>query len=84
VWHQGEENSGQPVDYECFQPAMIRDWQQTFAAYGGAVHIPFIFVQVSHNIIGFLPVRHTVCNITMWCILQGGLRSSSLVAFHLQ
>jgi sialate O-acetylesterase len=23
VWHQGEENSGQPNDYECFQRAMI-------------------------------------------------------------
>ena len=46
VWHQGEENAGQPVDYTCFQPAMISDWQQTFAAHGGAPHIPFIFVQL--------------------------------------
>ena len=44
--HQGEENSGLPVDYACFQPAMISDWQQTFAAHGGAPHIPFVFVQL--------------------------------------
>ena len=31
---EGEENSGQPEDYECFQNSMIADWRRTFAAYG--------------------------------------------------
>lgn len=44
--HGREENSGQPDDYVCFQRAMIATWQQLFAAYGGAAHTPFVFVQL--------------------------------------
>ena len=44
--HQGEENSGQPNDYECFQSAMIADWRQTFAAHGSPPDVPFVFVQL--------------------------------------
>ena len=44
--HQGEENSGQPNDYECFQKAMIADWRQTFAAHGSPPDVPFVFVQL--------------------------------------
>ena len=29
IWHQGEENSGDSIDYVCYQPQMIQLWRQT-------------------------------------------------------
>ena len=30
LWHQGEENAGNPVEYRCFFSAMIKDWRAQF------------------------------------------------------
>lgn len=30
LWHQGEENAGNPVEYRCFFSAMIKDWRSQF------------------------------------------------------
>lgn len=47
LWHQGEENAQNPVEYNCFFRAMINDWRQKFAATGGgSPHLPFSFVQL--------------------------------------
>eukprot|EP01043_Picozoa_sp_COSAG02_P057434 COSAG02_NODE_6972_length_3256_cov_1.597403_4_plen_410_part_00 len=42
LWHQGEENAGNPVEYKCFFKSMIRDWRSTF----GQPELPFSFVQL--------------------------------------
>ena len=42
VWHQGEENSDDAIDYICFQKAMIADWRAKFSA----PLLPFVFVQL--------------------------------------
>ena len=42
LWHQGEENSGNPVEYRCFFTAMITDWRAKF----GLPALPFVFVQL--------------------------------------
>lgn len=42
LWHQGEENSGNPVEYSCFFKSMISDWRATF----GLPELPFSFVQL--------------------------------------
>lgn len=43
VWHQGEENSDDAIDYTCFQKAMIADWRAKFVA---SPLLPFVFVQL--------------------------------------
>lgn len=42
LWHQGEENSGNPVEYRCFFTSLIEDWRMQFQL----VSLPFIFVQL--------------------------------------
>ena len=42
LWHQGEENSGNPVEYNCFFKSMISDWRATFKQ----PLLPFSFVQL--------------------------------------
>eukprot|EP00037_Helgoeca_nana_P004339 m.44880 g.44880 ORF g.44880 m.44880 type:complete len:549 (+) comp15079_c0_seq2:30-1676(+) len=42
LWHQGEENSGNPVEYHCFFTAMINDWRAQFKM----PTLPFVFVQL--------------------------------------
>jgi hypothetical protein len=42
LFHQGEENSGNPVEYKCFFRSMIKQWRDTFAMPA----LPFSFVQL--------------------------------------
>lgn len=42
VWHQGEENADDAVDYKCFFQAMIKDWREA----AQAPQMPFVFVQL--------------------------------------
>jgi len=42
VWHQGEENADDGLDYTCLQDSMISDWRNHF----GIPHLPFVFVQL--------------------------------------
>ena len=43
IWHQGEENSGDPIHYRCLFPAMITAWRRNFAY----AAMPFVFVQLA-------------------------------------
>lgn len=42
VWHQGEENADDAVDYRCMFQSMITEWRRRFAA----PELPFVFVQL--------------------------------------
>ena len=42
VWHQGEENADDAVDYKCWQRAMVQDWRRLF----GLPRLPYVFVQL--------------------------------------
>eukprot|EP00035_Acanthoeca_spectabilis_P015490 m.309843 g.309843 ORF g.309843 m.309843 type:complete len:361 (+) comp16371_c1_seq22:6089-7171(+) len=42
LWHQGEENSGNPVEYRCFFKSMIEEWRRQF----GLPSMSFNFVQL--------------------------------------
>jgi sialate O-acetylesterase len=42
VWHQGEENADDGLDYTCLQNSMIADWRRHFAT----PELPFVFVQL--------------------------------------
>lgn len=42
LWHQGEENAGNPVEYRCFFRALIQDWRRQFSLPA----LPFNFVQL--------------------------------------
>ena len=42
LWHQGEENAGNPVEYHCFFKALITEWRAAFAL----PRLPFSFVQL--------------------------------------
>ena len=42
VWHQGEENSEEGIEYTCLFNAMVVDWRKRFEA----PELPFVFVQL--------------------------------------
>ena len=42
IWHQGEENADDAVDYKCLFQAMINDWREMAAV----SELPFLFVQL--------------------------------------
>ena len=51
IFHQGEENSGDPGDYACLFRAMIGSWRRTFSTASGSTSnssslLPFAFVQL--------------------------------------
>ena len=55
VWHQGEENADDAIEYTCFQRAMIADWRAKFAT----PLLPFVFV---HLVMVFLLRASRLCN----------------------
>jgi sialate O-acetylesterase len=42
VWHQGEENADDGLDYVCFEKSLITDWRKGFKN----TKLPFVFVQL--------------------------------------
>lgn len=42
IWHQGEENSGDPIEYKCFFQALIALWRSAFQI----AALPVAFVQL--------------------------------------
>ena len=42
LWHQGEENAGNPVEYGCFFRSLVADWRAGFSDAG----LPFAFVSL--------------------------------------
>jgi hypothetical protein len=42
VWHQGEENSEEGIEYTCLFNAMVADWRKRFEA----PELPLVFVQL--------------------------------------